>query len=1650
MKARKKFKKLSVTLIAVLLATQFPMAQAAASETQATAFFSSFEQNDATPLRHATVSHDGTEGVSVGATVGPGRIPGDIMKLVVKVEGSVGSPGSGETFDKLADNTASTKWCDTGLNWSAEVSVIYTLSRPIAATTYLLCTANDHSSYSSRMLKDWQVQGSNDKSNWTTLDARVGETFSGNYTDKVYAFTNTTPYLYYKLLIDQINGGRAGTMQVADWSLGVGSGPQLEPPGEELPAYMYSASYSPSVRWNSKSSSGFTGVAALAVAGKHVKNGSVNAKNKIYQFAEGSEILVTPTSQLSYLVAPSFTVVSNAVNPEYPNYPSQHVSIDLHFTDGTYLSEMDVYDSHGVKLDPQSQFEGRCLWEGQWNKVSARLDAAAGKKIDQILAYYSNSDGSLGTSFEAFFDDIRIAGKRSDDPSAVDFSGAFDASGQIVHPSVLTETRRGTNSTTSFSRGLLPVNTNYPFGFNFWGPQTNANGSDIYSYLTHNNSENKSVMRSFAANHEPSYWIGDRGNFEFMPILGTALNSTSMSFGSRGYTFSHDNEEARAYYYSVDMDNGLKTEIAPTDHAAHVRITYPDGQTANLLFDTRGSSSQAYLTSLNDQQLSASEVYFYTNHTSNGSRRMYVYAKFDVDADAKSAISGMRALSSYVRFPQGTDTVNMKIGTSYISFEQAKKNVDLEIGANTFEQTRDAAQRAWDDILGTVMVKDFAPGWNGDVDTLPLKTLDELVTMYSNLYRTYSWPNALHENVGTNELPVWKYASQYQGSTNEPTVLDGYMYINNGFWDTYKSTWSAYGLLVPKQDSKMLTGLVNHYMDSSWVPRWIAPAGTNSMVGTSSDIIFGTSAVRGLDFDVRRAFESAVKSSAVYNSNLTNGGRSGLQTSIFNGYTSGTGTGSDALSWGLEGFINDFGIAQMAIELGYQDEAAYYSSRATNYVNYWNPDEVADVFLGGKIAGGWMRSKGAPNATTGVANWSQTSAQFSPYTWLNGYTETNAFNMAFTLVDAMGMSNLLKGAGGMERRLDDLFTKPQNYNTGGYGLIHEIIEASAVKLGQYGHNNQPSHQNAYYYDFTKAPYKTQEYVRDIMDRLYVGWEIGQGYCGDEDNGEMSAWYVMGALGLSPTSLGWEEYYLTAPYFPHVTVTRDDGKKIEIYAPGVDARNRYVQSMKLNGEAYDKTYISHSDLTGQEVTTLEYVMGPAPGPWGSSEGSAPHSLTAKGVTPQPMSDLTKGYTNRGADAIITDVGVSNPANLFNNTSANTATASLSEGETYVGYKFAEPKTVHMYTITVGSNAARNPKSWVLEASDDGEDWTALDERNDVIFGMDTRSLGPVGTEISKEEAAAGAAAWTLYTKPFGLTNDDAYAQYRIRITSAAGGDVVEIAQLEFLGFVDEGAAYVSFNGGLPADSMLPLDGSGVLRASVNLPRRPVAPVKLAISSPNSDDAVELDFDTDSWDKPVEISLAPKAGEQVALLDVTTESADPSYNSAQVVTAGKAEVAAFADKAAKTISIEGAGFTPNSKVIIKGAYNEAPDENLDYFGVLNADGEGRISASWAASERTLWLGGHNYYVAANGIVSGAPIYATKAKVHKAIKEYMNLGATMQLEFEIDGVKYEFVSSNPGVASVDGNGTVTGKRFGNCVIALRATDGGNAMSSMMLTVN
>ncbi|NEB80537.1 glycoside hydrolase family 92 protein [Streptomyces sp. SID14478] len=1234
-------------------------------------FSSSFEQGQPAPdwLNTVDTAADGSKrasGVDSGLPTEPGPgIPGNLNNRVTSVRATSENADGGEGAANLIDGDQKTKW----LAFTPTAQVDYDLDRPIATATYALTSADDADE---RDPVDWTLQGSVDGEKWTTVDSRSGESFAERHQTKTYEIQHPGSYAYFRLDVTK-NNGASDAVQLADFQLAA-DGDQTPPPP---PADMLSlVDRGPSSSPTAKTGAGFTGKHALRYAGAHKADGRAYSYNKVFDV----DVAVQRDTELSYKIFPQMADKDR-------DYDATNVSVDLAFTDGTYLSDLKAVDSHGGLLTPQGQGDAKRLYVNQWNAVKSGIGSvAAGKTIDRVLVGYDSAKGPA--KFRGWLDDLSIAKAPRTRPKA--------------HLSDYASTTRGTNSSGGFSRGNTFPATAVPHGFNFWTPVTDAGSTSwLYDYARDNNADNLPTMEALAASHEPSPWMGDRQTFQMMPSAQSGTVDTSRA--GRAQPFRHENETATPSYYGVTFENGMKAEMAPTDHAAALRFTYP-GDDASVVFDNVSEQGGLTLDKDNGVVTGYSDV---KSGLSTGATRLFVYGVFDKPVkDADSA-----GVKGHFTFDAGKDrTVTLRLATSLIGIDQAKDNLRQELPrSRSFDAVRNAARAQWDTLMKKVEVE-------GATD-------DQRTTLYSSLYRLYLYPNSGFEQVGSKS----QYASPFSPMPGPDTpthtgakIVDGKPYVNNGFWDTYRTTWPAYSLLTPEKAGELVDGFVQQYKDGGWISRWSSPGYADLMTGTSSDVAFADAYVKGVDFDAEDAYKAAVKNATVVPPQ-SGVGRKGMETSPFLGYTASDT--HEGLSWALEGYLNDYGIAQMGQTLykktgkkQYKEESEYFLNRARDYVNMFDGKAAGTGFFQGKDAKG---------------DWRVKSQDFDPSIWGYDYTETNAWGYAFTAVqDSRGLANLYGGKSGLAKKLDTYFATPETGAAdvaGSYGgVIHEMTEARDVRMGMYGHSNQVAHHVTYMYDAAGQPWKTQEKVREVLSRLYTGSEIGQGYHGDEDNGEQSAWYLFSSMGFYPLVMGSGEYAIGSPQFTKMTLHLENGKDLVIKAPKNSAKNVYVQGVKVNGRTWSKTSLPHSVVAKGGV--IEFAMGSKPSKWGTGADAAPTSITKDDKVPAPRADA------------ITGTGP-----LFDNSSATSASSQSVE----LPVKADGAKAVQ-YTLT-SDDKAKAPTGWKLEASEDGASWKTIDERSGESF------------------------TWDKQTRAFSVASPGSHKHYRLVFT----GGAPTVAEVELL-------------------------------------------------------------------------------------------------------------------------------------------------------------------------------------------------------------------------------------------------------------------------------
>jgi len=1227
-------------------------------------FLSSFESGDAAPQLNVPY---GTQ-QNITGKFAPGSLSAYITSVTASEEN-----GPGEGAIKLADNNSNSKWlthANTG--W-----VIYTLAKPMLVTDYALTSANDSPE---RDPKNFTVEGSNDGTNWNPIDSQTGQTFAARQTTYPYSTTNTVAYSRYRLTVT-LNAGGPLT-QLADWDLRdstpgatpmvavVGSGPTNGP--------------------NAKAGVGFSGTHALRYLGKHLADGAASASDLLY---DGVDQPIGATDELSYLLFPD--------GNDDLAVPSSWVAIDLVLDDGTTMSsKTQLVDDNGFGVTPRDHGEQKSLFENEWNSIHIDLSSLAGHTVSKILLSYDYPTGTAATVFSGWVDDVRIGAA----------TPTIDGAKKVNY----VDTRRGTLSSSSFSRGTNIPATAMPNGFNFFTPMTDGGSQGtLYEYQRANNAANLPTLQAIGISHEPSIWMGDRDQLGIMPSLSS---TPSGDLGTRALAFRHTDEVARPDLYSVKFQNNLVTEVTPTDHGGIYRFQFP-GSTGSVLVDQVGGSSSLSVAA--DGTVSG----WTDGGSGSGVSRMFVSGAFDTTPSAVGTTTGSRTSARYAAFSTTPgQIVQLRLATSFISLAQAKKNLDLEVTGKTFAEVDAAATAAWDSRLDVI-----------DVDGA---TDNQRTTLYSNLYRMNLYPNSQYENTGTAVAPVYKHASPVAPQTGSATdtttnakVVDGKIYVNNGFWDTYRTVWPLYTLLYPKLAGELVDGFAQQYREGGWISRWSSPGYSDIMTGTSSDVAFADAYINGAvpTAVALEAYDAALKNATTLPPS-SNVGRKSLDTSIFLGYT--PDSQGESVSWGLEGYINDHGIGLMAAKLAKDpatpdarraeltEESTYFLDRATNYVQMFDPTT------------GFFRPKTVAGAVAGDAN-------YDPTAWWGPYTETDGWNFAFHApFDVAGLESLYAGSGGLVDKLDQFFATPE---TGGGGSIHEMREARAVRIGQLGMSNQPSHHIPYLYAAAGVPSKTQAIVREIEQRLYVGSEIGQGYLGDEDNGEMSSWYIFSALGFYPLSLGSGDYTIGSPLFTKSTIHLEGGKDLVINAPNNSTANKYIASASLNGTTLTTATLPHDALVAGG--TVDFTMSATPTHWGEQK-------TPTKPVPTPVTDVTKsGY----GSTTVSD-GSAIGALTDDNSRSVTTFATPTPSVTWTSNSGSV--AVNSYTVTSGASGAA-PTAWHLQGSADGQTWTTLDSRTGQAF------------------------AWQTQTRPFELAHPGTFTRYRVTIDATTTGAPASVAELELL-------------------------------------------------------------------------------------------------------------------------------------------------------------------------------------------------------------------------------------------------------------------------------
>lgn len=721
----------------------------------------------------------------------------------------------------------------------------------------------------------------------------------------------------------------------------------------------------------------------------------------------------------------------------------------------------------------------------------------------------------------------------------------------------------GTQSKFELSTGNTYPAIAMPWGMNFWTPQTGDMGDGwAYTYTA-------DKIKGFKQTHQPSPWMNDYGQFSIMPVTGGVVFDQNQ----RASWFSHKAEVAKPYYYSVYLaDHDVTTEMTVTDRAALFRFTFPEEANSYVVVDAfdRGSAVKIIP--------EENKIIGYSTRNSGGvpeNFKNYFVIVFDkpfkftaVALDNAIKTNQNEARGNHAGAIVGFSTrqgeqVHARVASSFISPEQAELNLK-ELGNGNFDRMVKLGKKRWNQVLSRIEIDDTR--------------IDDLRTFYSCLYRSVLFPRTFYEIDAVGRAVHY---SPYNGQ-----VLPGYMFTDTGFWDTFRSLFPLLNLVYPSMNHKMQEGLVNAYRESGFLPEWASPGHRDCMIGNNSASIVADAYVKGIrGYDIEKLWE-ALKHGANAHLEGTASGRVAFEAYNRLGYVpSNIGVGQ-SVARTLEYAYNDWCIYTLGKRLGKPDsEIDIYKQRSLNYRQVYNPQER--LMVGRDDQGNF-------------------NPQFQATDWSGDFCEGNSWHWSFCVFhDPQGLIDLMGGASVFNHMMDSVFVMPSYLGMESRDMIHEMREMQVMNMGQYAHGNQPIQHMVYLYNYSGQPWKAQSRIREIMHKLYAA--NPDGYCGDEDNGQTSAWYIFSALGFYPVCPGTDQYVLGTPLFQKALLHLENGKTLTIEAPDNSAETPYIRSMKVNGKGYDLNYLTHETLS--QGGRVQFVMDSKPNrKRGTNPADAPYSFS----------------------------------------------------------------------------------------------------------------------------------------------------------------------------------------------------------------------------------------------------------------------------------------------------------------------------------------------------------------------------------------------------------------------------------------------------------
>ncbi|MDZ5076899.1 glycoside hydrolase domain-containing protein [Nesterenkonia sp. HG001] len=997
--------------------------------------------------------------------------------------------------------------------------------------------------------------------------------------------------------------------------------------------------------------------------------------------------------ELTFAVLPE---AGDATEDPERRWAATAVTVDVLLDDGTRLSAHGVTDQYGAALDPEAQARARRTWVDQWNLRTVALRPVAGRSIAEVQV---RATADPGAPIRCWIDAIAIG------PGAPVPRSLVDA----------VDIRRGTHSSGEFSRGNNAPLVCVPHGGLFGLPMTDASaGNWPYSYQAHSAVDPsprhgeprvRPQLQGFGTSHLPSPWMGDRGVFILAPTLRSSAVSAPADEARRrrALWFDHAEESPHAHQYEVRLegedDAGRRRRIEAALTAAHhgIGLALDYEVPGSLCLDHRG-----LMEDLSWQLEDGVLLLEGTLHDRENTPALHVALRVEGVTSAQLS-TGDVAAGLCGHLSVGAGHVEAVVGISSVSPTLARAHRD---GLPDVATMGARARQSWSAVLDRMQVAE--PTLLGDVPA----QRDRLTTLASSLYRVWAYPQRSGEPVDGGGLVHRAVAGEALRIPitphGAPEVAAGELTVTNGFWDTYRTEWPLLALLDPVRAGELADGLLAHARHGGWVPRWSAPGPCDIMTGTSSDVVLADLLARQVPgVNWAEAYRTAARHAFTAPPD-DRVGRKGLRPAIFRGHVD-TAT-DEGLSWTLDNAINDAGAALLARHLLETDadlpghdlaaEAEHLERRGLAYQDVFHPEH--QFFIGRRPDGAW-----------------RVDQDFDPDVWGHDYTETNAWGTRVTAPhDPLGLAELFGSEAALGEALDEILDRPElarEETSGSYGfVIHEQREARDCRQGMLALSNQPAHHMPFMLMAAGRHDDAHRVLGDALDRLFVGSDLGQGHPGDEDNGEMSAWWLFVSLGLYPLVPASGEYVLTPPRWRSISLQIPGASaplRVTTDGPLPGAGPRFIQEVLLDAEPWERISVPHARL--RDGAHLHISLSDRPQGWASD--TRPRGLSdrlrAAGRPDTPLRDALAAAQDPAHAPLVDDVG-------------QTA-VELAPGESVVleALRTEDGTTARRTPLyTLSSARAETSAGWQLHGITAGGGELLLDERTDERFDQ-PRSTRP---------------------------------------------------------------------------------------------------------------------------------------------------------------------------------------------------------------------------------------------------------------------------------------------------------------------------------------